>query len=85
MAETENLWWMYQKNLTSVAISWPPNFASEVEKQRHYLSSDGRSLSIRDVQISDAGYYTLIANNAAGERNSTILLLVHGQNYSSFD
>ena len=80
LAETTNVWWVYQKNLTSVAISWPPSFESDLEKQRYYLSNDKISLSIRDVQISDEGFYTLIANNSFGKSNSTILLLVHGQN-----
>ena len=80
LAETANVWWVYQKNLTSVAISWPPSFESELKKQRHYLSNDTMSLSIRDVQISDKGFYTLIASSSAGKSNSTILLLVHGEN-----
>ena len=81
LVETVNILWVYLKNLTSIAISWPPSFENEAEKQvqRHYLSDDRRSLTIRDVQISDEGYYTLIANNSVGKRNNTILLLVHGQ------
>ena len=79
LVETVNILWVYQKNLTSIAISWPPSFEKEVEKPRHYLSNDRKSLTIRDVQISDEGYYTLIANNSVGKRNNTILLLVHGQ------
>ena len=79
LVETVNILWVYQKNLTSIAISWPPSFTNEFGKQRYYLSNDRRSLTIRDVQISDEGYYTLIANNSVGKRNNTILLLVHGQ------
>ena len=79
LVEMVNILWVYQKNLTSIAISWPPSFTKEFGKQRYYLSNDRRSLTIRDVQISDEGYYTLIANNSVGKRNNTILLLVHGQ------
>ena len=78
LVETVNILWVYQNNLTSIAISWPPIFENETRKQRHYLSNNRRSLIITDVQISDEGYYTLIANNSVGERSNTILLLVHG-------
>ena len=80
LVETANIHWVYKKNLTSVAVPWPPYFESEPQKQRHYLTSDRKSLNIIDVHISDGGFYTLIANNSVGERNGTILLLVYGQN-----
>ena len=81
LVETANVMWVYQENPTSVAVVWPPDFEGKPQEQRHYLSSDRKSLNIRDVRISDGGLYTLIANNSAGKGNSTILLQVYGQNY----
>ena len=79
LVETANIKWMYKQNPTSVSVPWPPPFESQPQNQQHYLSSDRKSLTIIDVEISDGGFYTLIANNSAGERNSTILLLVNGE------
>ena len=79
LVKTVDILWVYQMSLSSIAISWPPSFKNQVQEQRHYLSNDRRSLAITKVQISDKGYYTLIANNSVGERNNTILLLVHGK------
>ena len=60
-------------------VSLPPLF--EGTAQRHFLSSDRKSLTIRDVQLSDGGFYTITANNSAGESNSTIMLQVKGKNW----
>ena len=79
MVEASNIQWMYQKSLTSIPVLL--DFGGEVQNhdQRHFLSSDRKSLNIRDVWISDGGFYTLVVINSAGKNNGTILLQVLGK------
>ena len=71
--------WVYQQNLSSVMVSLPPQF--EGTTQRHFLSSDRKSLTIIDVQFSDGGFYTITAKNSVAENNSTIMLQIYGKHW----
>ena len=80
VVENCSIQWWYQKDLASTAKPLPPWVENETQQQeRHSLSHDGRSLTIRDVQIIDGGLYTIRATNLAGRRSKTVSLTVHGK------
>ena len=81
MVEIGSIQWWYQEDLSSAPKHWPPSFETRQQEyeHRHSLSDDRRSLSISNVQISDGGWYTLTASNAAGIRNKTVSLTIHGK------
>ena len=79
--ENGSIKWWYQEDLSSALYPWPP-MDVKGQKQppdRHSLSDDRRSLNISNIQISDGGLYTLMATNAAGIRNKTVSLTIHGK------
>ena len=54
-----------------------------VPSRRIALSSQGH-LVINAVQLSDAGYYTCLANNSAGQDSLTTIIQVHSELNNSF-
>ena len=78
LVDISNIKWTYRTDPSSAPIPWPPDLEGE-QQPRHHLSDDKQLLNIMDVQISDGGFYTLSASNSAGERNSTVMLLVYGE------
>ena len=54
-----------------------------VASRRIALSSQGH-LVINAVQLSDAGYYTCLANNSAGQDSLTTIIQVHSELNNSF-
>lgn len=67
-------------------ISWSftnaLDFTSKVQPSYHCLiSTDYTTLQINNVQVSDEGYYTLMASNLAGSASATISVCLLGKDY----
>lgn len=72
--QLDDITWSYTPTLGSSETSDVVLFTG-----RHVLSDDLRTLTIFNLTISDAGYFSLTATNEARKRNATLELVIHGK------
>ena len=64
-------------------LSWFKRRKKLEPSRRIALSSQGH-LVINAIQLSDAGYYTCLAKNSAGQDSLTTIIQVHSELNNSF-
>ncbi len=67
------------------------NHAAFAEKEGFSLDgscvqelADGKTLKVTDIKVTDAGRYTCMATNVAGQMEKTFKLVVQGESPSPF-
>lgn len=79
--QLDDITWNYTPTRGSTETSDVAALANNSSK--YVLSDDLRTLTIFNLNFSDAGYFTLSAINEAGMRNATLELIIHGKKIST--